>query len=97
MPDKNKLDMREPQIIEKDGLVKFLSDVHGNKFCADDYKDGFEMIIDYPSGVRVIDYKVYVDDFGRKSWKEVGRRQWVSDPEHPKISFCGKWKEGWDE
>lgn len=99
MFDKNKLYLQTPQVIkDKTGLVTVVTDINGNEFHADKRKEGSELIIDYPNekgkGLRVIDYEAKVDDFGRKYWKEIRKRQWISDTQY---SFCGKWKEGWDE
>ena len=98
MIDKDRMYLQVPKIIEKDGLAKILTDINGNEFNADLRKTGSELIIDYPhergKGMRVIDYEVCVDPFNRKYWREVRKRQWVPDEN---ISFCGKWKEGWDE
>ncbi len=99
MIDKNKLYLQTPQVIkDKSGLVTILTDINGNEFDADKYKDGFEIIIDYPyekgKPDKIIDYEVAVDDFERKYWKEIRKRQWILDKEH---CFGGKWAEGWDE
>ena len=97
MFDKTKLYAQVPKEIKIDGLIKVLTDINGNEFNADNYDKGFEMMIDYPQAknepLMVMDYRVCVNESGKKFWGLNRKRHWVKDL---KLSHCGSWVEGLD-
>lgn len=91
-----RLELKEPGLEKDRGLEKILVDMQGNRFNADNYSEGFEMIADYPHEAgkpdKIAHYEVHIDDFNRKYWKMTKEEQWVKDEKRP-YSFCGKWEE----
>ena len=63
------------------------------EYRAENYKEGFEMTIDYPPcSRRIIEYKVVVKT-GKKYWQEIRKREFVFN----NSEFYGEWKDKWNE